>query len=234
MSKFTKYTKTSDYSYTLGAFPTIELLNKKSESLIKIVVSPKIGNRNLLQEILDLKDDAWIEESDRQIELLTKKGNVFVIGIFNKFESKIQENENHLLLVNPSNNGNLGTIIRTMNAFNMQNLAMIKPASDIFDPEVIRSSMGSVFNINFEYFETLEDYVAKFQNKLYFFDKSATHEISQIKLDKPYALVFGNEAKGLDPKYFEKGTIVKIPQSENVDSLNLAVSVGIGLYETSK
>ena len=58
--------------------------------------------------------------------------------------------------------------------------------------------------------------------------------LSQMNFIEPYSLVFGNEGAGLPKDYGKLGRSVKIPQSGKVDSLNLAVSVGIALYETSK
>lgn len=59
-------------------------------------------------------------------------------------------NANHVVLVNPGILGNMGTIIRTMLGFNYTNLAIIRPG-DVFDPRVVRASMGALFNINFEF-----------------------------------------------------------------------------------
>ena len=56
------------------------------------------------------------------------------------------DDANHVVLVNPGDMGNMGTIIRTMLGFNYSNLAIIKPGVDVFDPRVIRASMGALFN----------------------------------------------------------------------------------------
>jgi TrmH family RNA methyltransferase len=49
-----------------------------------------------------------------------------------------------------------------MLGFNFKNLAIIKPAVDMFDPLVVRASMGAIFSINFEYFNSIEEYISKF------------------------------------------------------------------------
>jgi len=60
---------------------------------------------------------------------------------------ELEKEENHIVLVEPRNMGNVGTIIRTMLGFGYRNLVMIGPAVDIFDPMVIRSTMGALFKL---------------------------------------------------------------------------------------
>lgn len=57
---------------------------------------------------------------------------------------------NHVVLVNPSNAGNLGTIIRSCIGFGVEDIAIILPAVDLFDPKTIRASMGAKAKIRIE------------------------------------------------------------------------------------
>lgn len=75
------------------------------------------------------------------------------------------DDANHVVLVNPGDMGNMGTIIRTMLGFNYSNLTIIKPGVDVFDPRVIRASMGALFNINFEYFDSFSEYLDKYPKR---------------------------------------------------------------------
>lgn len=59
-------------------------------------------------------------------------------------------------------------------------------------------------------------------------------DLAQVAFHPPYALVFGPEGAGLGPEYHDLGTSVRIPQSSRVDSLNLAVAVGIALYAATR
>ena len=149
--------------------------------------------------------------------------------------SKIKEDENHIVLVNPSNTGNLGTILRTMLGFDFKNLAIIKPAVDMFDPLVVRASMGAVFSINFEYFNNIEEYVSKFSSHhLYPFMLNGKSSVENVKFVEPYSIIHGNESKGLDEKFLEIGESVYIPHSKSIDSLNLSIAAGISMWEASK
>ena len=151
-----------------------------------------------------------------------------------KYNSELESDKSHLAIVEPANMGNLGTIMRTMLGFGVRNLAVIGEGVDVFHPNVIRSSMGAVFKMNFEYFEKFDDYSEKYQNKLYTFMTNGEVSLPDAKFEKPFTLVFGNEAKGLSEYFKTVGTSITIPQSEKIDSLNLAMSVGIALYETKR
>ena len=60
--------------------------------------------------------------------------------------------------MNPSDMGNMGTIIRTGIGFGIRNLAIVEPAVDVFNPRVVRASMGSLFQMNFRYYDSFETY----------------------------------------------------------------------------
>jgi TrmH family RNA methyltransferase len=176
-----------------------------------------------------------VEVADRAIDKIATKENTYVVGIFKKYESKLSENTNHLVLVEPRNMGNLGTIIRTMLSFDFKDLAIIRPATDIFDPMVVRSTMGALFQINFEYFDDIHEYVSKFgKRKIYPFMLDGAKDIREIKFEEPFSMIQGNESKGLPSEFKELGQSIYIPNSDNVDSLNLSVATAIGLWEARR
>ncbi len=226
------YTKKSEISYAFGVSPTIELLTKQPKSVSKILLNPKGSENSGITNIIELceKHNIPIETNQQLIEKLAANENTYAVGVFNKYASQLLKEENHVVLVNPSDLGNLGTICRTMLGFNFSNLALVKPAVDIFDPKVIRASMGAIFGVNFEYFETVEDYQSKFNHTIYTFSGVGKSSLTDIEFKPPYSLIFGNEGQGLDQKYINLGESIKIPQSSEIDSFNLAVSVGIVLY----
>ena len=153
------YKKGDETSYTLGVFPTIELLEKRSENVIRVIVHSSIEQNKGYPKIKELcaKYHIPIDIHDKTIQKLSPKGNCFAIGVFRKYET-VLEDKNHVVLVNPMDMGNMGTMIRTMIGFGYHNLAIIKPAVDIFDPKVVRSSMGSLFHMNIQYFDSFEEY----------------------------------------------------------------------------
>lgn len=232
-----RYQKKYDYSYSFGTYPTIDLINHHRENLIKVLVKSKHDESEGVNEVLDLCEELRIpvEVADRAIDKIATKENTYVLGIFKKYESVLDPKENHLVLVEPRNMGNLGTIIRTMLGFDVTNLAIIRPATDIFDPMVVRSTMGAIFQIEFEYFDSIQEYMVKYSRRnIYTFMLDGAKDIREVKFEEPFSMIQGNESKGLPKEFSELGQSIYIPNSDKVDSLNLSVATAIGLWEARR
>ena len=231
-----KYKKSDLESYTLGTTLTLELLNKKIEYVKRVYIHSKQEKNETYEKIVNICKNNNIEilMSDKTINSLSDKDNCYVIGVFEKFESEIIDDENHIVLVNPSNMGNLGTIIRSSVGFGINNLVIIKPAVDIFDPKVIRSSMGAIFNLNFKYYDSFSEYSKIYKREYYPFMLKAKTNLNNVEKKYPCSLIFGAEATGLDDSYLKIGTPVIIKHKNIIDSLNLDNAVSIALYEFTK
>ena len=229
------YNKNSGFSYAIGVYPTIELFKNRIQDVTKVVINPK-GYRNRgVEELISIcrKKGVRVEESQKSVDLLSKNGNTYAIGVYRKYSSPLSEKGNHLVLVKPEDMGNLGTICRTMLAFGIKNLAIVRPGVDAFDPKVGRASMGALYNINFQYFNTFDDYMKKFKKNVYTFMIDGTNSLSETSFEEPYSLVYGSEGAGLESDFKNYGKSVKIEQTSDVDSLNLSIAVGISLYKAA-
>ena len=174
------------------------------------------------------------ETNDKAFNILSPKGNCYVIGEFYKTAFTL-DRCSHIVLVNPSDAGNLGTIIRTATGFGITNIAIIKNAVDFYEPKTIRSSMGAAFHVKVEYFDKIEDYCERFpENERYAFMLTASVPITDVKIKSPFSLIFGNEAAGLPENYADFCTPVIIRHSSDIDSLNLPMAAGIAMYEFTK
>jgi len=234
-----KYKKQFEYSYTFGAFATIELINTRPDKVIAIVVKSSYIEKDNGINLYELcrSKNIDIKVNDDIFSRITDKENCYVIGIFKKYSLDLDRNKSHIVLVNPSNMGNMGTIIRTMVGFGMDNLAIISPGVDVFDPKVIRASMGALFKISFSYYGDFNTYIEDFiHHNIYTFMIDGENSIKNIAADedKLYSLVFGNEATGLGDEFLNVGTSIAIAHSDEIDSLNLSIAVGIASYEFFK
>lgn len=232
-----KYKKDSLVSYTLGITLTIELLEKKREHVNKVFVHSKINKSEGFNKIENLchQNKIPLIYNDKVFNILSHKENCFIIGEFNKYANIITDNANHIILVNPANLGNLGTIMRTMLGFNYKDLIIINPAVDSFDPLSIRASMGAVFSLNIKYYDDFSQYIKDFKMRtVYPLMLQAKESVANNKKEEPFSLVFGNEATGLDDKFLKYGKPLIINHSNDIDSLNLPIAVGITMYEFSK
>jgi RNA methyltransferase, TrmH family len=232
MQKYKPYKKDSDYSYSVGIFPTIELLQRRPEQAEAVFVAPGSDHSAGVQKIHDLCKQHNIPTtvSDKDIARLARDDHVYALGVFKKYTTPLTAGVPHVVLVNPDDAGNLGTIIRTMVGFDHANLAIIRPATDAFAPKVVRASMGAIFSMNIEYFDDIGDYTARFAHYIYPFLLNTNTKLADVTLKSPHTLVFGNEGSGLPAEYDHLGTPVRIEQGTGIDSLNLAVSAGIGLH----
>ena len=138
------------------------------------------------------------------------------------------------LLHQPGDSGNVGTILRTALGFGIEDVALIRPCVDVFDPKTVRASMGSLFRLRVRVYPDFETYREEMGERDYYpFMLDASIPLTEA-LEQPVrsrrTLIFGNEGHGLPPFFASVGQPVRIPSNEKVDSLNLAIAAGIGIY----
>lgn len=230
-----KYKKGEGYSYTLGAFPTMELVKNAPEKVLEILISQDFREKESLIPLLEEKKIPY-QLADKDLRRLAVKGNTYLAGIFKTLHEEAA-NENHVVLDRVSDMGNLGSISRTLLAFGLHDLITLGDSCDFDHPRTVRSSMGAVFHLRYSHFDNLEAYRKAFPDPartLYLFmvDPQARALSSETPSGK-WSLVFGNEGSGLDPGAACYGRAVFIPQSGEVDSLNLTTACAIGLYHFS-
>lgn len=228
------YKKSFDYSYSFGIFPTIELIQYRADRVVKVLVSSHYkSDSNIDIFSICSKYNIKTEINDKAINRISDKENNFVVGVFSKYECDLNFDSSHIVLVNPGNMGNMGTIIRTLTGFGLSDLAIISPGVDVFDPKVIRASMGSLFRINFKYFDSFDSYKQMFnKHKIYTFMLDGAKPLKDVKHNEgePFSLVFGNEATGLDSSFAKAGISVFIKHTDRIDSLNLTIAAGVAMY----
>ena len=231
------YKKEFAHSYTFGVFPTLELVQQRPEVALKVLASEAGLKNRGVAKLNDLCSRRQIpfEVNSRAVERLSPKENAYIVGVFRKYEGKLDAGGDHVLLVNPSDMGNLGTITRTMLGFGVTNLGIVRPAADIFDPRTVRASMGALFNLHCQYFDDYEAYSTAYANRvLYPFMTGDAQPLPGIRFEHPYTLIFGNESAGLSAFYHEIGKAITIPHSHKINSLSLPIAVSLALYEATK
>ncbi len=230
------YRKDDETSYALGVFVTIELLKQRPQDVIRVVVHSSIEKNKgypIIQQLCE-KHHIHIDIHDKTIEKLSPKSNCFAIGIFRKYTLEIEDN-NHVVLVNPMDMGNMGTIMRTMLGFHYKDLVIIRPAVDIFDPKVIRASMGAIFHLHIQYYDSFEEYYQSYHHhEFYPLMLKGAKNIHDVMTHHTHSLIFGNASSGLPDCYLDYGQSVFIPHSEAIDSLNLSMALGLTLFHFSK
>lgn len=194
----------------------------------------KIEN-NKTQENYCLSDELMAELSGK-----TDTSELVAIFEIKKCQLRPGKNPVIVLFDRPSKKGNLGTIIRSADAFNVDGILVCGHGVDIYDPEIIVSSMGSYFATNLVRLETNEEIVATIkQLKTQFptLKVVATTELGDENIRKfdfttPILLLVGNENAGLSKFLLDLADYsVKIPMAGEASSFNVACATSIFLYE---
>lgn len=233
--KYTRYNSKSDYSYSFGTYATIHMIEHNPKVVECILAHSKLETNSLqiLIEICNKYNIPIKDNCDRVIERITTKESHYAIGVFNKFENDLDHDTNHIVLDNPGDMGNVGTIMRTALGYGINNIAIISPGVDVFNPKVVRASMGAMFQINFKYYNSFLEYKQECEARdLYPFMLEGAVELKSLNRDinKSYSLIFGNESSGLDESFSKVGQSIYIKHNQKIDSLNLSIAVGIALY----
>lgn len=147
-----------------------------------------------------------------------------------------------LVFDRPSDMGNLGSIVRSANSFGVDAILLIGHGVDVYDPKVIRSSLGSIFHsriVNIQSMPEFEAWVKEQKRRTSLnvvgTDSSGDVSLMSCKLSRPIAVVLGNEAKGMSVALKNLcDYIVSIPVSGAVNSLNVACAGSIILWDVYK
>ncbi|MGL4911972.1 MAG: TrmH family RNA methyltransferase [Romboutsia sp.] len=155
----------------------------------------------------------------------------------NMEENLTDKNRFVLILDRIQDPGNMGTIIRTADAAGVDAIIALKGCVDIYNPKVIRSTMGSIFDMNVIHTDQEEALrVLKLKN----FDIVSSYldtnnYYNTVEYNYKTALVIGNEANGINEELVSKSDVlVKIPIYGKAESLNAAISSAILMYEIKK
>lgn len=234
MPSLKAYSQELDYSYAPGLFPSLELMRVQPERAKRLLLSEKARGEGV-EKLRALCEERGVREeiADKALRRLSGKENCFAAVVFSKWQAVLEPGLPHVVLHHPMDEGNLGTIQRTLLGLGLKDIAIVRPAADPFEPHVIRASMGSIFSLRVKQYESFEEYRREYpRHALYPFmlDGSLRLEEAVAARRSPYALVFGNEGSGLPAEFSRLGQAVRIPHSDEIDSLNLSIAVGIGAY----
>lgn len=203
-------------------------------------LTEEFANR-YVKELEDWKYELISENVCRHIsDTKTPQG---VIAVVKREEPSIKEllnkekNPCFFLLENLQDPGNLGTIIRTAEGAGVTGIIMNKETVDIYNPKVIRSTMGAVFRVPFVIVDSLTEVITLLKEKG--ISVYAGHLKGDVFYKQDYrsgsAFLIGNEGNGLTDEITALADYkIKIPMKGKVESLNAAVSATILMYETMR
>ncbi len=235
MPKLEPYSRKLTYSYALGVFPSLMLMEAQPQRALRLLLHPDGLKNEGVVKLREMCAARGVREemAERVLRRESKKDNCFAALVFEKFDSDLDPAACHAVLCQISDSGNLGTAMRSLLGFGIRDVALIRPCVDVFEPHALRASMGAFYKLRVHTYDTFADYRAAHPDRLLFpfmLDGAIPLNEAARGAKPPFSLVFGNEQTGLPPEFAQLGQSVMIPQSSEIDSLNLAVAVSVGSY----
>ncbi len=193
----------------------------------------KDKNDERLKYIFDNLEECFLinNEVNKHFSSLTSLSGI--CAVFDKQEREINFNKKIIYLNDISDPGNLGTILRTAVAFDIENIVVDSNCADIYNAKTISAAKDAILNLNIAYDKNFKLFnKIKSEMKVYSTNLRGGSGMREIKKDEQFCIVFGNEANGVSEEILEKSDgFLKIKMSDNMESLNVAISAGIIFYE---
>lgn len=196
---------------------------------------------NILEELRkQIKKNCWIKITKSVYEKIALRGSTEgIIALAEMRETllnKIRLPVNPLVLVADSveKPGNLGALLRTADAAALDAVIVCDPNVDLYNPNVIRSSLGCLFTQQVAVCSSEEAIEWLRKNCICIFAATPQGALPYFKADfkHPSAIVVGSEANGLGQKWLRNADFkIAIPMKGEVDSLNVSVSAAVILFE---
>ena len=179
---------------------------------------------------------------DRMSDTVTPQG---IIAIVDRKEYSLEEildgrrNALFVILENLQDPGNLGTILRTAEAAGVDGIILGENCVDIYNPKVVRSTMGAIFRVPFVYVENVRQVISLMNERGIETFAATLNKDSKLYDTCDYhgatAFVIGNEGSGLTEDSIRlAGHNIYIPMQGEVESLNASVAAGILMYEAAR
>lgn len=182
----------------------------------------------------ELVSDGVLKEAS---DTLTPQGIMAVVRkpVYSLDEILAVTDARLMLLEDIRDPGNLGTILRTAEGAGVTGVILSKTSVDMYNPKVIRSTMGAIYRMPFIYTEDFKETLSWLKQKgisIYAAHLNAVKTYDEIDYPNKCGIMIGNEANGLsDDIAAISDEYIKIPMSGSVESLNAAIAAAILMYE---
>ncbi|TGL46638.1 RNA methyltransferase [Leptospira wolffii] len=224
----------------------IKQLIRTDRKITRIIVKDRENISNWAKDLIESHKNAKIIEMAPELynELCDKsEPSELVVTAFHSSlaleDLVLPANPFYVLFDRPSDTGNFGSFLRSADAFRVDAIFVMGHGIDIYEPKVLRSSLGSVFHhkiVSLESFEILQRFLSEEKSRISLrvigTDSKGSVSLSETKLQRPICMILGNEAKGMSVKLQSLcDEIVSIPLDGNVNSLNVASAASIFMWD---
>ena len=160
-----------------------------------------------------------------------------IMGVCHK-KNNVLSGDRVVILDDIQDPGNLGTIIRSSVAFNVDTLVLSRDCVDLYNSKVIRATQGMLFKLNIVIVSDIVDFVSdlKCKNyKIYSTRVNGGNSLKTIEKSSRFAIIMGNEGRGVRESLMDlSDTYIYIDMNPSCESLNVGCATSIILYELDK
>lgn len=206
-----------------------ELLEANASSVKEVYALKEWINDN--QKLLDKVDTIEISEIELQkiSQLTTPNKVVAVVHQYKTGEIIIVKDKVTIVLDGIQDPGNLGTIIRIADWFDIEQIVCSIDSADMYNPKVVQATMGSIARVKVYYVE-LEEWLDDVKDVQIYAATLKGNDVASAKKINEGILIFGNESKGISPEILKfANQKITISGNGKAESLNAAVATGIVL-----
>ena len=191
--------------------------------------------QNKVVDLIEINKDVYKKLAYRD----TTEGIIAVAKSKSLLLADLKLSKNPLILVaeSPEKPGNIGAILRTADAANLDAVIIANPKSDLYNPNVVRSSVGCLFTRQIAIGTTSEIITYLKAQKIDFYCATLQDSVAYHTQDftTPTAIIVGTEDTGLTEEWREKSTQnIIIPMQGEIDSMNLSVAAAILIFEAKR
>lgn len=190
--------------------------------------------QELVKHAQELKIPLWKCTEQVLSELTDTVNSQGVVAIVHKPTWPLKTQGVLLIADEIQDPGNMGTLLRTAVGAGVQGLLIVDGSVDLYNPKVLRSSMGAIFHLPHWFFsrEAVLQLIASRGTALVVADLVDAVNYWEANYPRDLAVVIGNEARGVHADFRDRANLrVKIPLMGPVESLNASVAAGVLLYE---
>ncbi len=221
----------------------IELAIKGNYELETVLFYPELFSVEQLNDLTTKQLNTIEISKDVYQKLAHRKTTEGILAVAKTKPLELSElklnTENPLILVAeaPEKPGNIGALLRTADAANVDAVIIANPKTDMYNPNIIRSSVGCVFTNQIATGSTHEviNYLKENDINIYCAALQVSADYHTQDYTQPTAIVVGTEATGLSDEWLESSTQnIIIPMQGDIDSMNVSVAAGILIFEAKR
>lgn len=230
--------------FVLEGMRELLIANESQYTIDTILFYPEYCDEHTLRKSINQENIHWIEISKEVFQKIAYRGSTEgVVALIKSKNHTVKnlsfKNNTPLVLVAeaPEKPGNIGALLRTADAANIDAVLIANPKTDLYNPNIIRSSVGCIFSQQIAMASTEE--ILSFLNEKQINIYAATLQNSNAYHLEDYtestALVVGTEDTGLSQQWRDaaKQNII-IPMQGKIDSMNVSVAAGILIFEAKR